>query len=680
VHVLAADIGGTFTDVVLATGNGGLFVSKLLSTPADPTEAVVAGVADVLGRSGADPARIDRVVHGTTLATNLVLEQRGAPVAFIGTEGFRWMLSLGRQARVEEERYDLSFEPAPPPVPLERTFEVRERMGAAGEVVVPLDEDGARAIAAQAAHLGVAGVAICLLHAYANPGHERRLAELCREALPAGTVIACSSDVLPEVREYERATTTIVSASVGPVMSEYLDRLAARLAGMGIAAPVHVMECSGGVMPAAMAAARAVYTIESGPAAGVVAAGQVGARHGLGDVISFDMGGTTAKAGVIRGGEADVTYQFHVGGKGSFGGRRAGTGTPIRIPAIDLAEVGAGGGSIAWLDPAGALRVGPRSAGADPGPACYGRGGTDATVTDADLVLGYVGASGALPLDAALAEAALETSVGADAATAAAAVHGIVNAAMATAIHMVTVARGIDPRDFALVCLGGAAPAHVAWVADRFGITTVLVPPHAGVGSAIGLLSADLRTDRAATRLVRADRADAEALEALLDDLARDAARAVGGDPALERSVDVRYAGQGHEVTIALPAGRIDTATVAEAFYDRYRREYGIDLRDPIELVTFRARATRHVLRPEPRAPDPSPGRDRRRTAYFGGPVETPVHDRSACAPGARYAGPVLIEERESTLVVPPGWSAEVLADATIAMRAIAMRTTTGQP
>ncbi|HZQ59152.1 MAG TPA: hydantoinase/oxoprolinase family protein [Acidimicrobiales bacterium] len=668
--VLAADIGGTFTDVVLATDDGDIVVSKLLSTPADPTDAVIAGVTDVLARApSVQPTRIDRVVHGTTLATNLVLERRGAPIAFIGTEGFRWMLWLGRQARVEEERYDLFFDPAPPPVPLDRTFEVRERVGPAGEVIIPLDEEGARTVAAEVRRLGVAGVAICLLHAYANPVHEQRLAEICRNALSTGTVVACSSEVLPEVREYERATTTVVSASVGPVMSAYLDRLGSRLRAIGVTAPVHVMECSGGVMPAALAAARAVYTIESGPAAGVIAAAQVGQRLGVGDVISFDMGGTTAKAGVVRGGEADITYQFHVGGKGSFGGRRAGTGTPVRIPAIDLAEVGAGGGSIAWLDAAGALRVGPRSAGAQPGPACYGRGGTDATVTDADLVLGYLATSGALPLDTALAETALEHAIGVDALAAASAVHDIVNAAMATAIHTVTVARGIDPRHFALVCLGGAAPAHAARVAEQFGIVTVLVPPRAGVGSAVGLLSADLRTDRAATRLVRADLADPDELEALLAGLAMEAARAIGDGADIDRSVDARYAGQGHEVTIALPAGRLDPRAVAEALYERYRGEYGIDLRDPVELVTFRARATRRVPRPQPRAGRGAARYDRHRTAYFGAPVETPVVAREACAPGERFDGPVLLEEPESTLVVPPGWWAQVLGDGTVRMQ-----------
>jgi N-methylhydantoinase A len=680
VHVLAADIGGTFTDIVLATVDGEVAVAKVLSTPADPADAVIAGVEDVLARTGAAAPDIGRVVHGTTLATNLVLERRGAPVACIVTEGFRWTLPLGRQARVEAERYDLFFDPAPPPVPHDHTFEVRERLGPAGEVVVPLDEDQARAVAAAVARLGVASVAICLLHSYANPAHEHRVAAICREAMPAGTVIACSYDILPELREYERATTTIVSASVGPVMAGYLGRLTQRLAELGVTAPVHVMECSGGVMPAALAAARAVYTIESGPAAGVVAAQQVGARHGIDDLISFDMGGTTAKAGVVRGGEAEVTYGLHVGGTGSFGGRRASSGTPVRVPAIDLAEVGAGGGSIAWLDATGALRVGPRSAGADPGPACYGRGGTLPTVTDADLVLGYLAADGALALDAALATTALEKTLATDAVSAAAAVHGIVNAAMGAAVHLVTVARGIDPRDLALVSLGGAAPAHVARVAEQFGITTVLVPPHSGVGSAIGLLGADLRTGRSASRVVRADRADAVELERLLDGLAREAAAAVGGDDTRTvRSVDVRYAGQGHELAMPLPEGRLDLAALTDAFYARYHADYGIDLRDPVELVTFRARATRAVPRPPigavPRPPvGAAPARHRaaagRRPAWFEGLVETPVHDRAALAPGDRLAGPVLIEERESTLVVPPAWAADVLADATVRLRA----------
>ncbi len=364
-------------------------------------------------------------------------------------------------------------------------------------------------------------------------------------------------------------------------------------------------------MTAEMAVRRAVYTIESGPAAGVVAAQHLGSVHGAADLISFDMGGTTAKVGVIRGGRPDITYEFHVGGRASSGGRRAATGIPIRLPAIDLAEVGSGGGSIAWVDGAGALLVGPRSAGSNPGPACYSLGGTDATVTDADLILGYLGAvslgGGAMALDPARAEEALARSVGVpldvDVVTAASAVHRIVNANMGAAVHMTTVARGVDPRDFVLVSLGGAAPMHVARVAAQFGIRRVLVPPHSGVGSAMGLVATDLRTDRSLSRVVRADRADPAELEGLLGGLAADARRELGAgtEVLVERSVDVRYAGQGHELNVALAAAPLTAESLVAAaarFYGRYLDEYGIDLRDPVELVTFRVRAVRVVGAP----------------------------------------------------------------------------------
>src|SRR4051794_8032307 len=364
---LAADIGGTFTDVVLRSADGVVHSAKVLTTPADPTEGLVRGAAQVLEQAGVSGADVSRVVHATTLATNVILERSGAPVAFVTTRGFRSLLLLGRQARVEEERYDLHFQPAPSPVPESHIFEVTERLDPSGAVVMDLDVDSAEEAAEAIAALGVSGVAICLLHSYVNPSHEQAVAEACRRALPEGTVIVASSEVCPEIREYERATTTVMSAYVAPVMSTYLARLQERMTAAGITAPIHVMDSSGGAMSVDLAARRAVYTVESGPAAGVLAAQQVG-----GDVISFDMGGTTAKAGVVRHGRADVTHQFHVGGKGSFGGRRAGTGVPIKAPAMVLAEVGSGGGSIAWVDAGGSLRVGPRSAGAVPGPVCYG--------------------------------------------------------------------------------------------------------------------------------------------------------------------------------------------------------------------------------------------------------------------------------------------------------------------
>ncbi|MBC6463117.1 hydantoinase/oxoprolinase family protein [Actinomadura sp. HBU206391] len=692
---LASDVGGTFTDVVLTGADGRTHVAKTLTTPDEPTAGLLRGISQVLAAAEVAPADVGRFVHATTLATNVILERRGVPVAFVTTRGFRSMLALGRRARVEEERFDLAFAPIEPPVPLTRTFEVPERIAASGEVIEPLDEEAAERIAADISAGGAAAVAICLLHSHANPAHERRLAGLIAARLPEGTPVVVSSEIWPELGEYERATTTLMSAYVGPVMAAYLRRLGAELRRLGVTAPVHVMESAGGVLPASLAADRAVFTIESGPAAGVIAAARQGATRGLAHLISFDMGGTTAKAGLVRDGRPGVTHEFQVGGKGSFGGRRPGTGVPIKVPAIDLAEVGAGGGSIAWVD-AGTLRVGPRSAGASPGPACYGRGGTLPTVTDADLVLGYLDASGfgEFPLHARLAEEALAEHVagplGVGVVEAAAAVHDVANAQMGAAIHVVTVRRGIDPRAFTLVALGGAAPTHVARLAERFGIARVLVPPHAGVGSAVGLLHADLAMERARTFLaptgtLLSPSAGGEALAeltAVFAELERAAAADLGVPvraAEVVRSVGVRFAGQAHAFTVEMPAGPVTPETVgrvAEEFYKRYYESYGIDLRDPAELTTARVRLILPAAPPADRpaaeeaAAQPVSATSHRdhavvpvetRRAWFGGGfADVPVLARDGCPAGTEIIGPYILTEPQASLVVPPGWRGTV--------------------
>ncbi|MEV0587937.1 hydantoinase/oxoprolinase family protein [Nonomuraea sp. NPDC050310] len=646
---LAIDVGGTFTDVVLRDETGSSSVAKVLTTPDDPIAAIVSGVTRLV----AEPARIGRVVHATTLATNAVLEGGGARVAFVTTRGFRSMIPLGRYARVEEDRYDLRFTP---PVLDAECFEVTERTGSRGEVLVPLDPESVRQAAREITARGLTSAAVCLLHSYANPAHEERVAAILRESVPH---VVTSAEVWPEIREYERATTTLVSARVGPLMAAYLTRLGEALRALGITAPVYVMDSGGGVVSAPLAARRAVVTIESGPAAGALMA----ARYG--EAVSFDMGGTTAKACVIRAGRPAITREFHVGGKGSFGGRRAGTGIPIRTPAIDLAEVGAGGGSIAWLDPAGSLRVGPVSAGSSPGPACYGLGGLEPTVTDADLVLGYLGAA-SLPLDPLLAAKALDrlaAPLGVGRAAAAHAVHEIVNAAMASAVHVVTVQRGIDPRGFALVAFGGAGPVHACRIAERFGIGHVIVPPLCGVASAAGLLAGPLATSRVRTRLGAADP------EAIFAELARSAADdlEVGlDDPgvSVSRAVDVRFHGQSHDLTVDWSESR---AELAARFRARYREVYGIDQEGEIEVVSYRVRLARDfpaapVVAAEPQPPPAA----RRRDAYFpelGGYVATPVLTRAE-ADGVR--GPAIVEDPGSTLVIPPGWQAGLAADSSL--------------
>jgi N-methylhydantoinase A len=680
-YALAADVGGTFTDVVLSGPDGRLHVAKALSTPSDPTTGILAGIKLVLDGAGVDPGSVGRVVHATTIATNAILERKGSQVAFVTTRGFRSMLALGRYARVEEDRFDIFFEPPQPPVPLTSCFEVSERVTADGSVLVPLDEDGAQQVAERIAELGVDAVAICLLHSYANPAHERRLAAILRTALPADVPIVVSSEIFPELREYERSTTTLMSAYVGPLMTRYLGTLEQRLREIGITARVQVMESGGGVMSAELAGARAVATIESGPAAGVIASRMTGLALGRPDLISFDMGGTTAKACLIRGGQPDITREFHVGGKGSFGGRRAGTGVPIKVPAIDLAEVGAGGGSIAWIDEGGSLRVGPRSAGSEPGPACYGLGGSQPTVTDANLVLGYLDpaefAGGHLRLDPARGEEAIDRELawplGVSRAEAAAAVHEIANAIMASAVHVVSVQRGIDPRGYALVAFGGAGPMHAARVAERFDITTIIVPAACGVGSAAGLLATDLSTDRVATRLVRHADADPAELAEIYRDLTAAGAHdlAIGLDDAalaVTRTADIRYLGQAHDLSVPVPEDELSKADLdelAERFYARYLAVYGSAPRDPVEFVSYRVRVTRRIEHQEfsarPPAQDGSPAGVRQ--AYFaesGGFIEVPVYTRDRRRALGPVAGPLVVQDAESTVVVPPGWSMTV--------------------
>jgi N-methylhydantoinase A len=683
---LAVDIGGTFTDAVLSTVER-IFTAKVLTTPTDPVVGFIAAVRRVLDDAHLDPSAVGRVLHGTTLATNVILERRGAPIALITTDGYRALLALGRDGRVEAERYDLWGTQAEPVVPLSHTFEVRGRILADGIELAPFDESDARRVAHEIAALGVAGVAICMLNSYVDDAHERRMAAICREAMGEDVAIVTSASVLPEMREFERMTTTVMSAYVGPVMSAYLRSLADALGGVGVGAPISVMESAGGVMPAALAASLPVHTIESGPAAGVVAAARVGRDCGLSELVAFDMGGTTAKAALIRGGRPDITHDFIVGGKGSFGGRRSGSGIPIKIPAIDLAEVGSGGGSIAWIDPSGALRVGPRSAGAAPGPACYGLGGIDPTVTDANLVLGYLSAStfagGSMPLDVAAAMSSITARIadplGVTVQEAAFAIHQIANADMAAAIHVVTVQRGIDPRRFALVATGGAAAMHACRIAARFDMRSVIVPPHAGVASAVGLVRTDLFAQRSRTLLVEMSSADPARIDAVFEALIAMALSdlAVERDAAMvERFAAMRFSGQAHELDVQLGDGPVDDELLerlVQSFLSDYQRAFGIDARGPVQLVSFRT----HVRLPvdAPYRNEVSAATCNTRTArrvWFaphGHATDTPVVSRADLAVGPHGDGPLIVESGDSTVVVPPGWTCDVHVSGALVLR-----------
>ncbi|MCU1365796.1 MAG: hypothetical protein JWL72_1893 [Ilumatobacteraceae bacterium] len=673
---LGVDVGGTFTDVVLIDPEGVIHVSKVVTSPEDPRDGVRHGVEVALAAAGLDGAAVARFVHGTTLATNVLLERAGARTAFVTTRGFGDLLRLGRSTRIGEARYDLLFPPPEPPVDEAMTFEVSERLTATGAVHTELSAPHIGEVVARIAETQPEAVAICFLHAYANPAHEHRFADACRAAMP-GVFVVASADVWPEMREYERATTALACAYVGPVMAAYLAGLQAMLAEIGVACPVQVMDSSGGVLSASLAASKPVATIESGGAAGVTAAGFIGQLLGERHVLSFDMGGTTAKAAVVRAGEPSLTFDFRVGGHASAGDRRA-DGLAVKTPVVDLAEIGAGGGSLAWVDRGGALQVGPRSAGAIPGPACYGRGGTQPTVTDANLVLGYLRPgelSDGVTLSLAAASAAIDAHVagplGIGTVDAAHAIHEIVNNNMVAALRMVTIQRGIDPRDFVLVGFGGAGPIHVARLAEPFGIRRVVVPWAAGVASALGLVAADPSVIEHHSSVIAAAVADPATVTATFDALAERACAALELDDAadlrLVRTIEARYPGQAHQLPIDMPTGaltRADLDAAVDRFHARYREAYGITSDAPVDFVTYRLRAVLPVDKPEPRreVPEPySPDAGSRRDVFFaevGIHRSTPVYRWDELRPGASITVAAIIEGAATSIVVPPTWTA----------------------
>ncbi len=579
------DVGGTFTDVILHGADGSVRVHKLLSTPPSYDEAVVDAVSGLAAAEGAE--RVAEVVHGTTVATNAVLQRLGAETALLTTAGFRDVLEL-RRLRVPH-MYDLFWRKPPPLVARRLRFEVPERLAADGTVVVPLDEDAVRAIAARLRVLGVDSVAVCFLHSYLYPGHERRTGAILAEELPGATV-SLSSEILREQREYERSATTVVNAYVRPLMASYIDRIRTGLDRVGLdSAPLAIMQSSGGVMTSEDAKVRPVFALESGPAAGVVAALGMVQRLGVANAIAFDMGGTTAKASLIEAGAIARGREYEAGGSISAGSRLIrGAGELLRIPTIDIAEVGAGGGSIAWLDAAGGLQVGPRSAGAAPGPACYGRGGVEPTVTDANVVLGLMPAGqvadGQITIRRELAEAAIErvaAPLGLGLHEAADGIHRIANARMTRALRSVSSEKGRDPRDFALIAYGGSGPVHASGLADDLGVRTILVPPVAGLFSAVGLLFARPEFHEVRPCHLDVDTVDPAVVAALLDELESALRTAFAGReaPTWARSADLRYGGQSWEIEVELPPGPVDRALLAavrERFEDEHEVLYGV--------------------------------------------------------------------------------------------------------
>jgi N-methylhydantoinase A len=675
---VGADVGGTFTDIVLLGADRSVRTMKVLSTPEDFGRAVVTSVDGFLAGEKLPPASIAEIDHGTTVATNAILEKKGARVGLLTTRGFRDVLEI-RRVRLPV-LYDLGWQKPEPLVPRELRLEVPERVGPDGDVRQPLDLEAARAAMQALRAKGVESLAICFLHSYARQDHERAVAKLAAGYFPH---VSLSSEVLPEVREYERTASTVVDAYVKPVVSRYLRKLRASLGERGVRSALLVMQSSGGLVSGEGAAGRPVRIIESGPAAGVIAASAAGRTAGFENLIAFDMGGTTAKASIIERGEIHLSPEYEVGSEVSQASRLIkGGGHLIRIPAIDIAEVGAGGGSIAWIDPGGVLRVGPESAGAMPGPACYRQGGKRPTVTDANVILGYLNpeylCGGEVRLDAGLARRALQDHVagplGLSLVEAAEGIHRIANATMQRAIRSVSIERGRDPRDFALIAFGGSGPVHAAGLARDLDVSRIVIPPHPGLFSALGLLAAGV--EQIYTRSLLADllRIDPARADAVLAEIARRARLDLAGEGfsaeriEIARFADLRYRKQISELMLPLPEGQLSAAALAsleDAFHREHERTYGYAIRDErVELVAFKLRARVHrpdaVDVPWRSLVDTRPVRRGERAVYFGrglGEVRTPVIGRAELAE-MPAAGPFIVEEYDSTVVVPPGWTA----------------------
>ncbi|MFB6160435.1 MAG: hydantoinase/oxoprolinase family protein [Haloferacaceae archaeon] len=660
---IGIDTGGTFTDVVRYDADAGtVTVTKTPSTPASFDEGVLTGLDEVLDATGTDPADVGFLSHGTTVGTNAVLEGEMPDLGLITNAGLEDVLAIGDQTR--PELYDLQAEKPPVLIPRRRRLGVDGRLDYAGEEVDPLDEAGAREAARELADDGVESVVVATLFSHLNDDHERRIAA----AVESETDLDCalSSAVYPEPREYDRTVTTVLNEAVKVTIRDYLDRLTAGLDERGVAAPLTVMHSGGGVFGTDEAVRSALRTVLSGPAAGAVAARDAAGSEDRPNAIGLDMGGTSADVSIVEGGDLVRTTEGEI------------ADLPVKVPLIDVNTVGAGGGSVAWVDDAGGLRVGPRSAGADPGPVCYGRGGTEPTVTDANLALGRVDPGDFIDDPAPEAAHAavreeLAEPLGVTPEEAALSVLGVANARMAREIRRVTVERGRDPSEFALVAFGGAGPMQAAAIARAMDIESVLIPRSPGVFSARGLLVADVRMDE--SRAYPGTEPDAETGAAVLGDLRErllDRFREQGFAPDavdVAVTVDARYRGQSYEVSVPLAAGEFTPDAVAatvERFHDEHARRYGHAMRDePVEFVTLRAAGT---VPTDPVEVDVGGGADAgaartgRRDVYFAdaGYVETDVYDRESLAPGATVDGPAILEEPSSTAVVPPDATATV--------------------
>ncbi len=676
---LGIDIGGTFTDIVLLGEDGVVHTKKILSTPDDYSLAIEDGTRALLAETGIAADAIAEVSHGTTVATNAIIERKGVRVALVTTQGFRDILEIARYRA--PQLYDVYFRKPEPLVERRLRFQVPERMTAGGEVVTPLDAAAVHAVADTCVAEGVDAVAICFINAYANGAHEEEAAALFRARHP-DLPVTVSSELVPQIQEYERTSTTVVNAYIRPVIERYAQRLEERLRSIGISVPLNIMQSNGGVLPGELAARKPIFIIESGPAAGVVGAQRLGDRLGLGDTIVFDMGGTTAKASIIVDGEYGTAPETEVGGGAALGHRMIrGGGYVVQAPTIDIAEVGAGGGSIAWVDAGGGIQVGPHSAGAAPGPVCYGQGGTEPTVTDANLLLGYLNpdvlVGGDLALDRDGAERAVTEigeSLGQSATDTAYGIHLIANARMMRALSAVSSERGLDPAGFGAVAFGGNGGVHVCGLADSLGLPEVVVPPAAGLFSALGLIFADVEHQCIRAYYQPIDSVDLDALNGTFEALRAEATDLLTADGypedrrTLTCSAEAKYIGQNAALVVPidrLPITDSDLDSLCEAFSVAHDNTFGYRS-DEERLQFVSLKVVGRGVPDAPRLPDAvRVGSDHaasmaHRRAYFGpehGWIETPVLRRVDLDDTPR-PGPLIVEEYDTTTVVRPGWAA----------------------
>jgi len=675
---VAIDIGGTFTDMLLVGDDGSAVIGKTLTTPADPSLAVENALRPELEKGSVKTGERGTLIHGTTLVTNALIERKGAPTALLTTAGFRDAVEIGREHRYE--LYDLNLELPKPLVPRHLRFDVPERMAADGSVLRSLDEDFVRRLVRELRDKGITAIGVCYLNSFRNPAHEWRTAAIIAEIAPQIRV-SISSEVVAEIREFQRTSTTLANVYVQERVADYLGQLQRRLDKVGFSGSFFVMLSSGGIATPETAARFPVRLLESGPAAGAIAAAEAGKLSGHHDLLSFDMGGTTAKLCVIEDGEPAKTHEFEVDRVYRF---RKGSGLPVRIPVIDMIEIGAGGGSIARVDSLGLLKVGPESSGADPGPVCYGQGGKHPTVTDADLVLGYLDPNyflgGKMQLDVEGARRALEhigEPLHMNAEQVAWGIHQIVNENMANAARAHLNERGKDPRRMPMFAFGGAGPVHGYRVAEILRLPALISPVGAGVGSTFGLLAAPLAFDFVRSAYSRLDELDWQFANGLLDEMAREGRKVLQSsglgskDVSYQRTADMRYVGQGHEVSVPLPDGVLSSQhlpQIGRAFEETYKSLYGRKGPDvPLEIINWRVvasgpRPTMELKfsRKEALRTDARKGS---RRAYFpepGGYVDAAVYNRSALKSGQRFTGPAIVEERESTLIIGPRGRARV--------------------